>query len=237
MKTAFVKGMRHGIPIMLGYLSVSFGFGILSVDKGLSVLVATLISATNLTSAGQTAGVITIATGGKLLEVVLQLILTQFVINLRYSLMAISLSQKLDKSFTTPHRLAAAFGITDEVFAVAYSQPEPITPVYMYGMIAVSWLGWVTGTFLGAAAGQLLPAAVTGAMGILLYGMFIAIVIPPARKEHRVLFAVVVAAAVSVLFHFCIPTVPDGLSVIISAVIAAGLGALLFPVQEEEVTS
>lgn len=234
MKTAFIKGMRHGIPIMLGYLSVSFGFGILAVDKGLSVLVATLISATNLTSAGQTAGVITIAAGGRLLEVVLQLVLTQFVINLRYSLMAISLSQKLDDSFTTPHRLTAAYGITDEIFAVAYSQPGTITPGYLYGLIAVSAFGWVTGTLLGAAAGQLLPAAVTDAMGILLYGMFIAIVVPPARKEHRILFVAVAAAAVSVLFHFCIPAVPDGLSVIISAVAAAGVGALLFPVREEE---
>lgn len=234
MNGQFVKGMRHGIPIMLGYLSVSFGFGILSVDKGLSALAATVISATNLTSAGQTAGVLAIAAGGTVLEVVLQLVLTQFIINLRYSLMAISLSQKLDSSFTTPHRLAAAFGITDEIFAMAYAQPTPITPGYMYGLIAVSWLGWTTGTLLGAAAGELLPAAVTGAMGILLYGMFVAIVVPPARKERSVLLVVLLSAAISVGFYYLLPAVPDGLSVIISAVAAAGVGAWLFPVPEEE---
>lgn len=234
MGSQFVKGMRHGIPILLGYLSVSFGFGILAVDKGLSVLTATLISATNLTSAGQTAGVLAITAGGRMLEVVLQLVLTQLIINLRYSLMAISLSQKLDGSFTTPHRLAASFGITDEIFAVAHSQPVPITPAYMYGLIAVSWLGWTVGTLSGAVAGELLPETVTSAMGILLYGMFVAIVVPPARKNYRVLLVVLVAAGISLCLYYLLPMIPAGLAVIISAVLASALGAALFPVREEE---
>ncbi|MBQ3259134.1 MAG: AzlC family ABC transporter permease [Clostridia bacterium] len=234
MNNQFVKGMRHGIPILLGYLSVSFGFGILAVDNGISPLAATVISGTNLTSAGQTSAVITIGAGGTMLSVVLQLIITQFIINLRYSLMAISLSQKLHPSFTTPHRLMAGFGITDEIFAVAYAQPTPVTPSYMYGLMAVSWVGWVTGTLLGAVAGQLLPEAVSEAMGILLYGMFIAIVVPPARKEKRVLFVVLAAASFSVLFHFVLPAVPASLAVVISAVVAAALGAWWFPLRNEE---
>ena len=214
---------------MLGYLSVSFGFGILAVQSGLAAWVASLISATNLTSAGQAAGVLIIAGGGSLAEMAL----TQLVINLRYSLMAISLSQKLDPSFSAIHRLIAGFGITDEVFAVAYAQPQPVTPAYLYGMVAVSWIGWVCGTTLGAFAGQLLPAVVTAARGILLYGMFIAIVVPPAKREVRVLLVVVAAGLISLLLHFVFPSLSDGFAVIISAVVAAGLGAVFFPVREE----
>ncbi len=229
VNSRFLQGMRHGIPIMLGYLSVSFGFGILAVQLGLSTFAATAISATNLTSAGQAMGVQVIAAGGTLIE----MILTQLIINVRYSLMGISLSQKLDVSFTTPHRLLASYGITDEIFAVASSQPFPITPTYMYGLILVSMLGWITGTFLGATAGQLLPLIVTEAMGILLYGMFLAIIIPPARRNFRVLWVVLIASAISVLFHFCIPMIPDGFAVIISATVASALCAWWFPVSEE----
>lgn len=230
MNSRFMLGIRHGIPIFLGYLSVSFGFGIVAVQSGLSIFTATAISATNLTSAGQAMGVQVMAAGGTIIE----MILTQLIINIRYSLMGISLSQKLDQSFSTPHRLVASYGITDEIFAVASSQPVSITPAYMYGLILISMLGWVLGTFLGASAGQLLPEAVTNAMGILLYGMFLAIIIPPARREHRVLFVVAVAAALSTLFHFLIPAVPTGFAMIISALIAAAAGALLFPLPEDK---
>ena len=232
MKKQFLMGMRHGMPICLGYLSVSFGFGIFAVEKGLSALAATLISVFNLTSAGQTAGVLAISQGGKVFEIVLQIVLTQLVINVRYSLMAISLSQKLDSSFTTPHRLLAAYGITDEIFAVSYAQPRKITPWYMYGMILVSLLGWGTGTFLGAAAGELLPEVVAGAMGILLYGMFVAIVVPPARKDSRILFVVGIAATLSVIMYYLMPFVPAGISIILCAVLAAAIGAALFPEKE-----
>lgn len=229
LRSLFFKGMYHGIPIALGYLSVSFGFGIMAVQSGLSILDAALISITNLTSAGQAAGVGIIAAGGTLIE----MIATQFVINVRYALMAISLSQKLDSSFTVPHRLAASYGITDEIFAVASAQSEPVTPPYMYGLILVSFLGWSTGTVLGAAAGELLPTAVTNAMGIVLYGMFLAIIIPPARKHKSVLFVVTAAAAISILFRYVFTSVSGGFAVIISSVIAAALGAWLFPVKED----
>ena len=147
--------------------------------------------------------------------------------------MALSLSQKLDGSFTAPHRFAAAYGITDEIFAVCSAQKERLKPSYMYGMIFVAFLGWVTGTALGAAAGELLPASLSSAMGIVLYGMFIAIIIPPARKERSVLAVVASAAAISCLFRYVFTAVSGGFAVIISAVTASVLGALLFPVNEE----
>lgn len=230
MKNRFFRGMSHGIPICLGYLSVSFGFGILAVKSGLSVFQAAVISATNLTSAGQKAGLDVIAAGGAIIE----MILLQLTINIRYSLMALSLSQKLDKSFTTPHRFIASYGITDEIFAVCSAQKEPITPPYMYGMIFIAGLGWVVGTALGAAAGELLPAAVSTAMEIVLYGMFIAIVIPPAKKQHGVLFAAVIAAALSVMFKFAVPALSEGFAMIISAIVSALLAALIFSIKEEE---
>lgn len=233
MNSRFLQGMRHGIPIMLGYLSVSFGFGILAVQLGLSIFTATAISATNLTSAGQAMGVQVMTAGDAFGSTIIQMVLTQLIINVRYSLMGISLSQKLDSSFTTPHRLIASFGITDEIFAVASSQSFAVTPAYMYGLILVSMIGWISGTFLGASAGQLLPTAVTNAMGILLYGMFLAIIIPPARKNYRVLWVILMASAISVLFSFCIPAVPSGFAVIISATVASAVCAWLFPLEQE----
>ena len=233
MKNYFLKGLYHGIPIALGYLSVSFGFGIMAVKTGLSVAAAVGISVTNLTSAGQAAGVTIIAAGGTLIE----MILTQFVINIRYSLMGLSLSQKLDKSFTTPKRLIASFGITDEIFAVASAQPGRLYPSYMYGLMAIAFVGWSGGTLLGAAAGQFLPEDITNAMGIVLYGMFLAIIIPPARKQRSVLVVVVIAAMFSVLFRYLLTMVSGGFAVIISAAAASAAGALLFPVSDEEESS
>lgn len=230
MKSNFFRGMSHGIPIALGYLSVSFGFGIKAVSAGLSVFSATAISATNLTSAGQAAGVDIIAAGGTLIE----MILVQLTINIRYSLMALSLSQKLDGKFSLPHRLAASYGITDEIFAVCSAQKQKLTPAYMYGIILISAVGWVTGTALGAAAGQLLPESVSSALGIVLYGMFMAIIIPPARKQLNVLLVVVVSALASILFRYVLTAVSSGFAVIISAVIASVIGALFFPVKDTE---
>lgn len=227
-KKLFVKGMKDGIPIFLGYLSVSFGFGILAVKSGISAFFATLISLTNLTSAGQAAGVLIIASGGTIIE----MILTQAVINVRYSLMAISLSQKLSEDFTVPKRLLLSYGITDEIFAVAASKPFLVTPEYMGGLISVSTVGWCVGTALGAVAGNIMPEAVTNAMGILLYGMFLAIIIPAARTELKILCVISVAAAVSLVFKFLLPVVDGGFAIIISAVAASAFGALVFPRKE-----
>lgn len=230
MKKEFVKGRRHGIPIMLGYLSVSFGFGVLCIQQNLSILAAVGISVTNLTSAGQVAGVGVIAAGGSLIE----MILCQLVINLRYSLMSLSLSQKLDPSFNLMHRLFVGYGITDEIFAVASSQTEPLKPSYMYGLILTPFLGWSTGTLLGAIAGDIMPASVTAALALMLYGMFIAIIIPPAKKNHKVLVVILIAAALSVIMHYLLPMISGGFAIIIAAVISSVIGALIFPVSEQE---
>ena len=230
MQKPFFKGLSHGIPICLGYFSVSFGFGILAVKSGLQAIDAILISLTNLTSAGQAAGVGIIAAAGTLIEMAA----TQFVINLRYSLMGLTLSQKLSDKFTTVHRMIASFGITDEIFAVSVSQKEKLVPSYMYGLILISAAGWVGGTAAGAVAGLALPASLTASMGILLYGMFIAIILPAARKSKKDLLVILIAATFSAVFKYLLPEVSFGFAIIISAILAAVIGALLFPINVAE---
>lgn len=228
MSSDFFKGMRHGIPIALGYLSVSFGFGILAVNMGLTVAQAVGISVTNLTSAGQVMGVTVIAAGGSLFEMAL----TQLVINLRYALMGLSLSRKLDSSFNTPRRMLVSYGITDEIFAVASAQPKKVSPQYMYGLILVSFLGWSIGTFIGAFSGQILPQSIINAMGIVLYGMFIAIVIPVAKRKKSVLSVAIFAAILSLMFKYVLTMVSSGFAIIISGAGASALGAMLFKDEE-----
>ncbi|MDE6600462.1 MAG: AzlC family ABC transporter permease, partial [Oscillospiraceae bacterium] len=161
-KLGFKEGLADGVPIGLGYLSVSFSFGIAAVTQGVSALAATVVSMTNLTSAGQVAGLSIITAAGTLLEMAL----AQLIINMRYALMSLSLSQKLDTGFTTPHRFLAAFGITDEIFAVASGKPKEITPRYMYGLILLPFLCWSLGTLLGGIAGSVLPEILRSALGI-----------------------------------------------------------------------
>lgn len=230
MRKKFVKGLLDGMPIGIGYLSVAFGFGIFSVKLGIPVLHALLISATCLTSAGQVAGVEVIAACGSLAEIAI----TQLIINLRYSLMGFSLTQKLDEGFTTGKRMLLSYGITDEVFAVAISQKGKISPSYMVGLITLPFLGWTCGTLMGALASQLLPKAITDAMGILLYGMFIAVFTPPARKSKPILLAVVIAAGISVMIKYLFPFISGGFAIILSAVIASLICAALFPISDEE---
>lgn len=228
----FLGGIKDGIPIALGYLSVSFGFGIMAVSNGLSIFAAVLISMTNLTSAGQVAGLTVIASNGGMIEMAV----AQFVINLRYSLMSLSLSQKLDGKFTPLSRLAVSFGITDEIFAVASGRSGEVSKHYMAGLISLPWVGWALGTFLGAAAGEILPEKLKAALGIAIYGMFVAIFVPAARKAVGVLVVVVIAVTASCCLKY-IPVfdfISDGFIIIICTVIAAALGALLFPVRQEK---
>lgn len=226
MKSPFMKGISHGLPIALGYFSVSFGFGIMAVKSGLSAINSIIISLTNMTSAGQAAGVGIIAAGGTFLEMAV----TQFVINLRYSLMGLSLSQKLDKSFNTFHRMIASFGITDEIFAVAASQKEKLVPSYMYGMILIACIGWTGGTAAGAFAGTALPTEITAAMGIMLYGMFVAIIIPAARSNRKDFIVIIIAAVLSIIFKYLLPDLSFGFAIIISSIAASVIGAILFPI-------
>ena len=233
MNSEFQKGIRHGIPIALGYLSVSFAFGIQAVGAGLTWLQAVIISATNLTSAGQVAGLPLMVGGASLTEMAL----TQLTINLRYGLMSLSLGQKLDESMGTLQRLIFSFANTDEIFAVASAQPGKVGKSYLYGLMLTPFLGWVTGTLLGAVAGTLLPPFVRSAMGIAIYGMFLAIILPPARKKKPVRFVVLLAVALSLCFRYVpgMNRVSGGFAIIICAVAAAGIGAALFPEEAEEV--
>ena len=230
-ENTFLKGIIDGLPICLGYFSVAFAFGIFTVANGLTSLEALLISMTNVTSAGQLAAVPIIVTGGTLFE----LAASQFIINLRYSLMSITLSQKLDGSVTLLDRFLIAFVNTDEVFAVVSSK-KSVGRSYMFGLILTPYLGWSAGTIVGAVAGNILPALLISALGIAIYGMFIAIVVPPAKENKNILFCVIIAIAMSCAFRFIplLARVHSGFVVIICAVAASAIAALLFPVNESE---
>lgn len=230
-KLSFLNGLNDGVPIALGYLSVSFTFGITAVGMGIPPLTAILISLTNVTSAGQVAGIGIIAAHGGLAEMAA----AQLIINLRYALMSLSLSQKLDRGYTLFHRITTAFCITDEVFAVASGQKGDIPPRYIYGLQMLPYVFWSGGTAIGAFLGSVLPDSVKSALGIAIYGMFLAIIIPPAKKSRGVLFTVLFGAALSCcLANF--PAISSGVSIIICTIIAAALGALLFPRKEEAVS-
>lgn len=233
MAMTFKRGLRDGIPICLGYLSVSFTFGMMAANGGLPVGIPVLISMTNLTSAGQFAGTAIILAAGSLAE----LAVTTFIINLRYMLMSFSLSQKVDPKMSLPTRCAIAFGITDEIFAVSVQQKEAVNAKYFAGLMLTPYWGWALGTFLGAGAAGLLPLAVRGALGIAIYGMFLAIIIPPARQSKAVLFTISVAAALSCLFRYVpyINRLSSGWAIILCTLISAGLSARLFPTEEKEV--
>lgn len=225
-----MQGVKHGVPIALGYLSVSFTFGMKAVADGLTAGQAVLISMTNLTSAGQFAGLPLMLGGASMIEMAL----TQLVINLRYALMSLSLSQRLDGSMTTLHRMLFSFANTDEIFAVASSQPEKVGRAYLYGLMSTPYVGWALGTLLGAVAGQVLPAFVRTALGIAIYGMFLAIILPPARREKPVRLVVLLAVALSLCFRFIpfLSGISGGFAIILCAVIASSVGALIFPVKE-----
>lgn len=230
MGKEFRVGVKDGIPIALGYFAVSFSLGITMVAAGLTAFQGMVMSIVNLTSAGEFAGVRVIAAGGTLLEMVL----TQLIINLRYSLMSLSLSQKLDGKVTLWQKLIIAFGNTDEIFAVAMNHQRSLTLPYMAGLQSLPILGWTAGTLLGAVACDLMPKSVSIAMNVMLYGMFIAIVFPVAKKSRPVLIVACVAVLCSCLFRYvpALQGVSEGIAIILCTVIAAILGAILFPVSD-----
>ncbi len=229
INNSFKSGLKDGVPIALGYIPVSFAFGVMAVKGDIPVLLAVLISMTNLTSAGQLAGLSLMLSHGSLIEAAL----TQLIINLRYSLMSVSVSQKLHKSVTLPQRFAISFGITDEIFAVASGGKGEVGSKYMYGLIVLPYFGWAGGTLLGAAAGSVLPALVLGALGIAIYGMFIAIFVPPLKKSFAVAVVVALASLLSCAFYYLpfLKTVSSGFVIIICAVVAATVGAIIKPVE------
>ena len=227
---SFRNGLKDGIPICLGYFSVSFAFGILTSQSGIPVYLATLMSATNLTSAGQFAGVGIIAACGTIIE----LIVTTLIINARYFLMSFSLTQKLDETVSLPARLAIAFGVTDEIFAVSIEKHDPLTFRYMAGLILLPLLGWTGGTFFGATASQLLPLMVQSALNILLYGMFVAIIVPPAHRSRPVAIAVISSMVLSAVIFYLLRFISAGWTIIICAVSVSAFMAWRFPVEQEK---
>ena len=226
-------GLRTGLPVGLGYFSVSFGFGAMAAANGVRVLDATLISLTNLTSAGQFAGLTLILAGTTLWE----MILTQLVINSRYALMSLALGQRLGESVGVGKRLAVAFFNTDEVFALGMARSGKLTPAYFLGAGTVAAIGWTLGTAMGAIAGSVLPASVQTALGIMLYGMFIAIVVPQAKQEKSMGICMILALIFSCLFTWLpgLNAVSTGIAIVICTVAAAAICAWAFPVPDEEV--
>lgn len=196
---AFKRGLRDGIAIAIGYFSVSFSFGLTAVASGISWWEAVLISLTNLTSSGQFAGIGIIAASGSYVE----MMVTELVINMRYALMSISLSQKLDPTFKRWQQLILGHCNTDEIFAVAMSRNKTVTPAYMTGLAVLPYIGWTGGTLVGAICGNILPTTLSNALGIMIYGMFLAIIIPAMRKEHPILVVVCVAVLLMSIHPFC----------------------------------
>lgn len=225
-------GVNRGLPVGMGYFSVSFGFGAMAVSQGVGAWDAALISLTNMTSAGQFAGLTVIVAAASLWEMVL----TQLIINSRYALMSLALSQRMGQRIGLLPRLLIAFFNTDEIFALAMSRTEPLTLPYMLGLGTLPILGWTSGTLCGGLAGSLLPVSIRGALGVMLYGMFVAIVVPPAKQERPVLAAVTLAVVLSCLFSWipALKAVSAGISIVICTVIAAAVCAVLFPVPDEE---
>ena len=228
---AYLTGVRRGLPVGVGYFSVSFGFGAMAAAQGICALDAALISATNLTSAGQFAGLTLILAVSGLWE----LVLTQIVINSRYALMSLALSQRMGQRISFWPRLVIAFFNTDEIFALAMAEPGQLSTPFLLGLGTMPFLGWTGGTLAGALAGSVLPLSVRTALGVMLYGMFIAIVIPPARKEKPVLITAALALVMSCLFAWVpvLKTVSPGIAIVVCTVVAAGICAALFPVGEE----
>jgi predicted branched-subunit amino acid permease len=227
----FLRGLRSGIPIGLGYLSVSFTFGIMAISMGFEWWQAVIISMTTVTSAGQLAGIDVMVNPGQYAT----MLISQLTINVRYSFMAISLSQKVSPKFKGILRWLLGFFMTDEIFAVASAEDE-VAPEFFLGLSVIPYVGWTFGTLSGALVGNILPTVVMNALCLAIYGMFLAIVLPPAKKSRAILAVVLFAAAIHCAFYYVpyLREIPSGLSVSICAIVAALLGAFLFPIKDEE---
>ena len=225
-------GLRDSMPIAFGYLTVSFAFGILAASYGFSISEAVIISMFNLTSAGQLAALPIISGGGGYLE----LAMAELLINIRYSLMSISLSQRFDKKIKTQDKLYLAYTLTDEIFAVSVGKRQTLGKKYLLSLVILPYIGWSLGTFIGAAAGNLLPPLLTKSLGVAMYAMFIAILVPVVKKERPILICVLASIALSCLFKFVpvLNSIPDGFVIIICALSVSVALALLFPITNED---
>ena len=233
LKNEFLEGCQDAIPICLGYIAVSFAFGIEAAKIGMTTFQAALTSLLNVTSAGQFSALDVIARNGSFIE----LAILQFIINLRYMLMSTALSQKLSSKVGTLQRLGISYGVTDEIFALSFFRKGSLNPLYSYGLIITSVFGWVFGTVLGAFSGQILPERLISCLGLAIYGMFIAIIIPDTRTNRTILWIVVSAMALSSVFTY-VPVlashISSGFRIIIITVVVAAFAAYFAPVQEEK---
>lgn len=226
-KTAFIEGMRNGIPIGLGYLAVSFSLGIAARNAGLSAFQSFAASFLCNASAGEYAGFTLIAANAAYIE----LALITLIVNARYLLMGCAMSQRMNPKTKLGHRLLMGFGITDELFAIAISRQGYLNPYYSYGAMLMSVPFWATGTALGTIAGNLMPLRAVSAFSVALYGMFLAVIIPPARKDKIIAGIIVFCFAAS----FCAAYLPmvsgisAGVRTIILTVVISACAAILFP--------
>ena len=230
MKESFFRGVKAGIPIGLGYLSVSFTFGIMAVSYGFHWWQALLISMLTVTSAVKFAGIGTMLYPGQYIE----MLVSQLTINVRYSFMSISLSQKTDEKFKGIWRWLFGFMMTDEIFAVASTEKE-VSRSFFAGLMTTPYLGWSLGTLIGALLGNVLPHRLMSALSLAIYGMFVAIVMPGMKESRAVVMVVLLALGLSSLFYYVpvLSQVSSGLAISICAMVAALAGAALFPVKEE----
>ena len=231
-RKSFLKGMRDGVPIALGYFAVAFTLGITAGKAGMNALQSSLMSALMLASAGEFAAISMIGSGAGVME----MIVTTVVINMRYLLMSSALSQKVQQNRPFLHRIFMSYAVTDEIFGISMTVPGKLNPFYQYGAASVAAPGWVFGTFLGTMVGMILPAPVMSAMSVAIYGMFLAVVIPPARKDKIIAAVVVVSMSVSLLFQSIpgLKNISSGFQIILLTVLISAAAAILFPVQEEQ---
>lgn len=229
-RTAFCEGMRDAIPIGLGYFAVSFSLGIAAKFAGLSPLQGFLASLLNNASAGEYAAFTLIAANATYLEVAL----VTFIANARYLLMSCALSQRLKSDESLLHRLIVGFDVTDEIFAITISRPGYLNPFYSYGAMLMAMPCWATGTALGIIAGNVLPVRLVSALSVALYGMFLAVIVPPARK-NKVIAGLIIISFLASYGASTLPVISDlssGVRTILLTVIISVGAALLFPVRE-----
>ena len=231
VKNDFVRGLKTGIPICLGYFAVAFSLGITAKNAGLSAFQAALASLLLNASAGEYAAFAVIAAGGSYLEIAL----TEFIANARYLLMSCSLSQKLSDKARLPHRLIMSIAITDELFASSVGEKGKVSPSFYFGMMSVAMPGWCLGTLLGVIIGSILPIRVVSALSVGLFGMFIAIVVPETKKNRAVLLSVIAAMALSFVFEIIpfLESLSSGTKIIILTVIVSAAAAIIRPIKEE----
>jgi len=231
----YKNGLRDGIPIALGYFAVAFTLGIVAKNAGLTAFQAMLAAGSTNASAGGYAGFTLIADNSGYLEVAI----TELIVNARYLLMSFALSQKLAPSTSTLHRALIAFDVTDEIFGITVSVKGTLNPFYNYGAMTVAIPGWALGAFFGVVMGNVLPLSIVSALSVGLYGMFLAIIIPPARKNKIIAGLIVVSMASSFAFSKLpvINGISSGMQVIILTVVISLAAAIIFPVKDQEDTT